>query len=187
MLKLKREKCLEMAEVIRAAARALAKHGYNNSDLNTVAIELLSGDEGDYGISPDDLLRATCKVFGCSEKSILGKSRHRSKVKARHLVWWLVRHGQNPMILSDIARQFKVHHTSVMHGLEAFERRVKDEASYANICREVVKLLGMEDIYDTSWWLKAETSRTRRKVQETESTTYSPTSRERETEPQHMV
>lgn len=74
---------------------------------------------------------ACAKHFGVKPEDVMGRQRYPEIVAARHTAWALLR--RRGMGLSQIARAFGVDHTSVLHGAEQGEKRLRGEQTGARV------------------------------------------------------
>jgi chromosomal replication initiation ATPase DnaA len=70
------------------------------------------------------LLQEVCEKRGVMSFEVCGNSRTRSVSRARHELWWLIRHesGRNYSLL-EIARLFRRDHSTIRHGISAHQLR----------------------------------------------------------------
>lgn len=56
--------------------------------------------------------------LGFTHNEVMGESRSRALVAAKHLIWWEIKTIVKPSItLMELARHFSAHHTTVMSGI----------------------------------------------------------------------
>ena len=72
------------------------------------------------------LVDDVCRRRGVPRALLLGATRTQSVTRARHEVWWRLRHDpERHYSLHEIARLFRRDHTTVAAGLAAHARRVQ--------------------------------------------------------------
>lgn len=81
-------------------------------------------------------------LFGISREEIFSKSKKREIVDARHLLYYLCH--KRPMSITYIqkymsANGYDIQHSSVIHGINSVSERVKDDADYMQIVKELDK------------------------------------------------
>lgn len=64
----------------------------------------------------DSTVRAVCEHWGVTEEDLRGVGKVRRVVRARQTVWFILFH-QGFMNMSEIGREFKRDHTTIMHGV----------------------------------------------------------------------
>ena len=70
------------------------------------------------------LAKEVCASRGVLLHELLGATRSRSVVRARHELWWRVRHHPDRCYsLPEIGRLFGKDHTTILAGIEAHARR----------------------------------------------------------------
>jgi chromosomal replication initiation ATPase DnaA len=75
------------------------------------------------GLAP--LLRQVCAARGVTELELCGRRRTRSVALARHELWWRIRtQPERCYSFPEIAGWFRRDHSTIFHGVAAFERRV---------------------------------------------------------------
>lgn len=81
-------------------------------------------------------------LFGISREEIFSKSKKREIVDARHLLYYLCH--KRPMSITYIQKYmgmngYEIQHSSVIHGINSVSERVKDDADYMQIVKELDK------------------------------------------------
>jgi chromosomal replication initiator protein len=75
-----------------------------------------------------DLIAAAAALEGGTASDVLGPDRHRRAVRPRHAAMWLA-FKVTPDSLPAIGRAFGRHHTTVLYGIRAHERRLAADAA----------------------------------------------------------
>lgn len=75
-----------------------------------------------------ELIAAVTDVEGGTPADILGGDRRRRASRPRHAAMWLA-FKTTPRSIADIGRAFGRHHTTVLYGIEAHERRLAANAA----------------------------------------------------------
>jgi chromosomal replication initiation ATPase DnaA len=71
-----------------------------------------------------ELLDRVCAQRGVTRSELCGDARTQSVAAARQELWWLIRHHPDRSYsFVEIARFFGRDHTTVLHGVAAYERR----------------------------------------------------------------
>lgn len=74
---------------------------------------------------------AVAHDFGITYLALMGTSRLRHKVLARHVAMWIARKHTGYSLL-DLAQAFnRVDHTTILHGVGRIERRMREDADFA--------------------------------------------------------
>ena len=74
----------------------------------------------------DGLAREVCTSRGVLLREVLGASRSRSVVRARHELWWRIRHLPDRCYSSpEIGRLFGRDHSTILAGIEAHAARTR--------------------------------------------------------------
>lgn len=68
------------------------------------------------------IITTVCNYLRISEKLIFEQNRERHLVKARHMIYYLMR--QSHFTLTQIAAQFGHHHSTVIHGLQVTKKNI---------------------------------------------------------------
>ena len=72
----------------------------------------------------DQLVFKISQLTGITMTEIMGRSRKPHIIVARFACYWALC-TKNKLSLSDAGRYFKVHHSSILHGIKAFEDRAE--------------------------------------------------------------
>lgn len=75
------------------------------------------------------------KLCGVEQFRFFLPDRSQEVVRARNLAWWLLR--RTGLSYSQIGRAFKMHHTSVLHGVRELERQMKRGLSFTEDYRRL--------------------------------------------------
>ena len=71
-----------------------------------------------------DLVDDLCRRRGVLRRELLGRHRTRGVVRARHELWWLLRHDpERTYSLPELARLFDRDHTTILAGVAAHASR----------------------------------------------------------------
>lgn len=71
------------------------------------------------------LLDEVCRRRGVVREQLCGRARTSSVSRARQELWWLIRNQpEMHYSLPEIASLFRRDHTTVLHGIQAHQRRV---------------------------------------------------------------
>jgi chromosomal replication initiator protein len=81
-------------------------------------------------------------LFGIKKEDLFTKSKKREIVDARQLVYYLC--AKRPMRISYIQKYFKdngydIVHSSIIHGINIMNERVKDDKDYYTIIQDINK------------------------------------------------
>jgi chromosomal replication initiation ATPase DnaA len=81
-------------------------------------------------------------LFRISKEELFSKSKKREIVDARHLLYYLCH--KRPMTITYIQKYmndngYEIQHSSVIHGINSVSFRVKDDADYMQIVKEMDK------------------------------------------------
>lgn len=71
-----------------------------------------------------DLVVSICKKYHVMISGVLGRKRTQGLAIARHEIWWTIR-TQTVLSVTEIGELFGVDHTTVMNGIESYERRTE--------------------------------------------------------------
>jgi len=74
-----------------------------------------------------DLIEAAAALEGGSTADVMGPDRKRRASRSRQAAMWLA-FKMTPRSLSDIGRALGRHHTTVLYGIRAYERRLAEDA-----------------------------------------------------------
>jgi chromosomal replication initiation ATPase DnaA len=81
-------------------------------------------------------------IFDITKEDLFSKSKKREIVDARHLLYYLC--YKRPMTISYIqkymsANGYDIQHSSIIHGINSVSSRVRDDADYMQIAKELDK------------------------------------------------
>ncbi len=81
-------------------------------------------------------------LFRISKEELFSKSKKREIVDARHLLYYLCH--KRPMTITYIQKYmnesgYEIQHSSIIHGINSVSERVKDDADYMQIVKEIDK------------------------------------------------
>jgi chromosomal replication initiation ATPase DnaA len=79
-------------------------------------------------------------LFGITKEDFFSKTKKRSVVDARQLVYYLC--AKRPMQITYIERYmnengYEITHSSIIHGISAVERRIIEDRDYVSVVKEV--------------------------------------------------
>jgi len=82
------------------------------------------------------------ELFRINKDDLFSKSKKRELVDARHLLYYMC--SKRPMRLNYIQKYmldngYKIQHSSVIHGIEVIEERIKVDNDYVVIVKELDK------------------------------------------------
>ena len=85
-------------------------------------------------------VQEVAKVFELPELDLFIKSKERSKVDARHLLYYLCK--RRPMRITYIQdfmvrRGYIINHSSIIHGINEVEERVGEDKDYLTIIKRI--------------------------------------------------
>ncbi|MEP7189048.1 MAG: helix-turn-helix domain-containing protein [Roseiflexaceae bacterium] len=79
----------------------------------------------------DPILESTAAIFQCTTAELVGRSRKRPIVDARHAAMWAIRQRYPSISLEGIGSTIGGrHYTTVMHALVSVEERAQRNAGY---------------------------------------------------------
>jgi chromosomal replication initiation ATPase DnaA len=81
-------------------------------------------------------------LFGVSKTELFAKSKKRELVDARHLLYYLCYKRPMPIVLimKYMAENgYKIQHSSIIHGIDKVEEKIKNDRDYVSIVREAEK------------------------------------------------
>ena len=84
--------------------------------------------------SLDELFNNVCDYFGISVDIIFKKCRKSIVLKSRYIIWYVMYHRMK-YNLTDIARIFGMHHTTIINGL----KRISDLADTEDITKDELR------------------------------------------------
>jgi chromosomal replication initiation ATPase DnaA len=81
-------------------------------------------------------------LFRISKEELFSKSKKREIVDARHLLYYLCH--KRPMSITYIQKYmnesgYEIQHSSIIHGINSVSERVKEDADYMQIVKEIDK------------------------------------------------
>jgi chromosomal replication initiation ATPase DnaA len=76
---------------------------------------------------PSELIAAAAAIEGGTAADVLGPDRRRHASRSRHAAMWLA-FKIAPHSLSALGRAFGRHHSTVVYGIRAYERRLAEDA-----------------------------------------------------------
>jgi chromosomal replication initiation ATPase DnaA len=81
-------------------------------------------------------------MFDITKEELFSKSKKREIVDARHLLYYLC--YKRPMTISYIQKYmstngYDIQHSSIIHGINSVSLRVRDDADYMQIAKELDK------------------------------------------------
>lgn len=81
-------------------------------------------------------------LFGITKDEVFSKNKRRDVVDARHLLYYLC--YRRPMTFGYIqkfmeANGYEIKHSSIIHGVSSVSDKVKDDADYAHVVKEIEK------------------------------------------------
>ena len=81
-------------------------------------------------------------LFRISKEELFSKSKKREIVDARHLLYYLCH--KRPMTITYIQKYmnesgYEIQHSSIIHGINSVSERVRDDADYMQIVKEIDK------------------------------------------------
>jgi chromosomal replication initiation ATPase DnaA len=79
-------------------------------------------------------------LFGITKEVLFSKTKKRSVVDARHLVYYLC--AKRPMQVTYIERYmgeagYEIKHSSIIHGISAVEKRIAEDKDYISVIKDV--------------------------------------------------
>lgn len=82
------------------------------------------------------------ELFGISKESLFSKSKERECVDARYLLYYVC--FKRPMNVSYVQKYmndngYNTKHTTILYGIRAVEKRVKDDADYMQVVKDIQK------------------------------------------------
>ena len=82
------------------------------------------------------------ELYNIEKKDLFSKSKKREIVDARHLLYYLC--YKRPMTISYIQKYmstngYDIQHSSIIHGINSVSLRVRDDADYMQIAKELDK------------------------------------------------
>lgn len=86
------------------------------------------------------VLRAVCEETGMAKEAILGEDRTEDVVQARQLTMLIARRMTTDGLV-DLASAFGKKHAAVINGVKLAERRLEEDAGYAQLRDRVVSRL----------------------------------------------
>ena len=73
------------------------------------------------------LLDSICSRRGVSREELCGRGRTQPVARARHELWWSLRHHpQHHFTYQEIGRIFGRNHSSILHGVRGFQRAQRE-------------------------------------------------------------
>ena len=69
-------------------------------------------------VDPDRIIEAVTGFYGVSLVRVKGKDRYRNIVRARHMIYYLLRTLTNESLVGIAERMGRKEHTGIMHGIE---------------------------------------------------------------------
>jgi chromosomal replication initiation ATPase DnaA len=77
-----------------------------------------------------DFVDEVCRRRGVTREELCGRGRTQAVVRARQELWWQLRqHPERHYSLCEIGRLFGRDHSTVLHGIDAYRRRLHDPLS----------------------------------------------------------
>lgn len=81
-------------------------------------------------------------LFGITKEGFFSKSKERELVDARYLLYYLC--FKRPMNIKYIQKYmqdngYETKHTTILYGIRAVEKRVKDDSDYLQVFKEIQK------------------------------------------------
>lgn len=90
----------------------------------------------------DPILASTAAVFARTTEELVGRSRKRSIVEARHAAMWAIRQRYPSLSLETIGTALGGrHYSTVMHALAAVEQRAEHQVEYRVQLQHVMERL----------------------------------------------
>jgi chromosomal replication initiation ATPase DnaA len=83
-----------------------------------------------------------CDLFGITKESLFSKSKQRQLVDARYLLYYLC--FKRPMTISYIQKYildsgYTTQHTTIIYGISTVEKRIKEDADYLQVVKDIQK------------------------------------------------
>lgn len=94
-------------------------------------------------VSGEQILDACCRHFDVSRGALLGSSRIRNLVRARHVAMFLLREVAGESF-AGIGHRFNRHHSSVLHAVEKVRAQLESDEDLANDIRQIRRELGLD-------------------------------------------
>ena len=88
------------------------------------------------GVTVAHMLEEVCTVCGVTHEELLGSSRKKKIVRARHIAMYLLRIDFSrsfPMIAQDLCRD----HTTIIHGCKKMKAMVTEDASFGMLVERI--------------------------------------------------
>jgi chromosomal replication initiator protein len=94
-------------------------------------------------ITGDRIIDACCEYFGVSRGALMGASRVKELVRARHVTMFLLRE-EAAESFAGIGLRFGRHHSSVLHAVEKVKAQMKTDAEFLNDLKCIRRELGLD-------------------------------------------
>ncbi|MGI9490463.1 MAG: helix-turn-helix domain-containing protein [Geminicoccaceae bacterium] len=95
-------------------------------------------------ITPQKIILAVCSVAEIPLAEFMSDKRNRSVCRPRQIAMLIIREACQNMSFPDIARQFSRDHTTVLHGIKAARKAVKQNVMYAELYEKSCQRLGIK-------------------------------------------
>lgn len=81
------------------------------------------------GLTAQDVIAATAKHYGVWPTSIIAPIRTAKLIAPRHMAMYLCREFLAKRSFPELARQFKKHHVTCVHGCQSIAKQLRDDAA----------------------------------------------------------